>query len=574
DDLEAGVITLMGEQRALGEPLHWDGESSPKPSQLWRFHLHYQEYLLDLASNGGWKSEVAWRTIWKIVHDWIEQNPLAKAEPDGDAWHPYCVSRRLAVWLQLAAAGLTEGADVDRVLSSCAEQAEFLSRQLELDLGGNHLLENAHALALAGAALTVESSGRGTSPNGAWLRKADKVLRRELPRQLLAHGEHFERSPMYHCQVLGNLLQIAIVAREAAPESSRFCRREVERMWTFLAAILHPDGEIPLFGDSCFGESYSVAELRRLLELADIDAKNGDGKRPAVGGPYWVWRHENDALIFDTGESAADCLPAHGHCDLLGFEASVVGERWFVDSGAYRYDDGAMRRYCRSSVAHNVVTIDDVNQHDVWSTFRMGYRGRPTAFNTGSDGPFEWASAAHNAYRRMGVTAAERLVVASPRGIWGCFDFLRAAAPKRVTGRLHLAPGLSVERINEGRFLLELGETRRILSFLGANDIHVAAGWYCSRFGRRDRTHVLEYLAADQRSLVMGWLLSPPDAEASAIVAQSECVVLMRDPADGGEFEWRFGQRPEGSGTSRPAGKIYANRALSMSQEPARICRV
>ena len=96
-------------------------------------------------------------------------------------------------------------------------------------------------------------------------------------------------------------------------------------------------------------------------------------------------------------------MPAHAHADLLTFEASFGGRRLFVDSGVFNYEDDAMRRYCRSSAAHNVLQIDGHDQCDMWSRFRMGYRGWPTGLECGQTHGFHWARAAHNAYRRLGV---------------------------------------------------------------------------------------------------------------------------------------------------------------------------
>jgi uncharacterized heparinase superfamily protein len=410
---------------------------------------------------------------------------------------------------------------------------------LELELGGNHLLENLRALVLAGCLFDTPQSVR-------WLDLADRYLRREIPNQILEHGEHFEVSPAYHCQVLGGLLQMTLVLRFVRPQLSQFCQDASQRMYSFLVQILHPDGEIPLFGDSCFGESFPVAELHRLANAARLEGDSAATGRASTAGPYWVWRSENgkDALIFDAGQVAADCLPAHGHCDLLGFEASIEGERWIVDSGVYNYEEDTMRVYCRSSVAHNTVTINDRNQCDVWSRFRMGYRGRPGELRHGCQHGFSWASASHDAYLRLGAGSIERLLVASDSGTWFCVDRVEQRAQHSVVGRLHFAPGIEAEKISSTEYRLRNGSVHRILRFAGTENIDTTSGWYCKAFGVRQRTTVIAYRLATNTD-TMSWSLAPADAHPTlSVVARNDCTaVVLRTQSEGPEYHWEFGAR-------------------------------
>jgi len=560
EDLQQGAFTLLGDRQSLGNPIDWQASKTPRPSRLWRFHLHYQEYLLDLASGADWRDPAVWATIWRTIESWMANNPVTHANRNGDAWHPYCISRRLGVWLQLAAVELPPDDLRSRVFASFAQQAEFLRHNLETDLGGNHLLENVHALVLAGSALATGCEDAEQTASDAWLAEAESMLRRELPRQLLSHGEHFERSAMYHCQVLGNLLQMAVATRSVRPQLSEYCRNMAAPMWQFLAAVLHPDAEIPLFADSCFGETYSIVEIRELLKLAGIGTALDLRAGATVNGPYWVWRWENDAFIFDAGHVAADNLPAHGHCDLLGFEASIARKRWFVDSGLFNYENDSMRRYCRSSVAHNVVTVDDCDQCDTWSAFRMGYRGRPTSFITGRKGTFSWAAARHNGYRRLGVTAAERLVFASDSGLWACFDFLGAKSTRRMTGRLHLAPAVHVTSLGGQQFELQLDAVRRVISFFGVERVDLASGWHCPKFGRRERTHVFEYQAPVDLLPTLGWVLQKRGDEIVVKIHNTGfgSVLKLADTAKGAAFTWQFDGNSQASVTML-AGAIAAS---------------
>ncbi|WP_197530692.1 heparinase II/III family protein [Bythopirellula polymerisocia] len=519
DDLARGCITLLGEKRSLGSPIDWAGGGGSDLARLWGFQLHYQEYLSDLAASVSAEDSDAWRIIWETVGSWITGNPsedLTKSDAvhPSDAWHPYCVSRRLPIWAQLYALCPPPQELEAEFLTSFATQAEWLSGSLEFDLGGNHLLENLRALALAGCFL---EGPRAES----WLYLVERHLPAELARQVLPSGEHFERSPMYHCQVLGNLLQVGIAARAIRPQLSGSCLAIAAKMGGFLEQVLHPDGEIPLFGDSCFGEAFSVEELDRLAAVAGIAFSPKQLNGATVTGNYWVWRDGEDALIFDAGPVGADCLPAHAHCDLLGFEASVGGQRWFVDSGVYDYSESSMRDYCRSSLAHNVVTFNNQNCCDIWSRFRMGRRGRVTRFEHGKQGSFAWCLAGHDGYRSLGLPQINRLLVAQPEGGWACVE---SAPPGQsagtlesgeLVGRLHLALGMRVESRGPQQLELRLHDTVRWLGFPLGTEFEFAEGWYCDRFGKRTRTQVISYwpTTSSADGTLFGWWFEPKGGE-------------------------------------------------------------
>src|SRR5690625_6877658 len=45
-------------------------------------------------------------------------------------------------------------------------------------------------------------------------------------------------------------------------------------------------------------------------------------------------------------------------------------------SGVYQYQPGEMRRYVRSTAAHNTVAVAGAEQSEVWGEFRVGRRAQ------------------------------------------------------------------------------------------------------------------------------------------------------------------------------------------------------
>jgi len=520
-----GRFRFLNIERRLSDPIDWRLNDWPEAPHLWRFHLHYHDFLRDLTAERRrtGRLELTDRA-WDIAVQWIDANSIC--DPHGllDAWHPYCISRRLPVWIELwLIAPPTR--DRDRVLDSMHRQARFLADHLEFDLGGNHLLENLRALILAGMFFEGNDGDR-------WLRRGVSLLTDQLDEQILAHGEHFERSPMYHAQMLDAVLDIAEATAELLPVTARRCDETAGHMARFLGDILHPDGDIPLLGDSGFDPATRPARLiDRAAKTHSGTPRTASGLAPAsdsaadwpeVGpvdpqsrrvGDYWIYRCTDDFLLLDAGPVCPDHLPAHGHADLLQLEASWHGRRLFVDSGVFNYQDDSMRRYCRSTAAHNALQVDGLDQCDLWSRFRMGYRGWPSGLIHGQTQGFHWARAAHNAYRRLGVPRVERWLACRPEGPWLCIDRACGRGEHELTSWLHLHPDVRATQHDEARVDLELHGTRLKLRYLSPGQVSVVNGWYCPEFGRRIETQVLRWSARIRLPSCCGWTLSWCDEE-------------------------------------------------------------
>lgn len=523
--VHAGRFRFLNAERELASPIDWRLTGVDAPA-LWRFHLHYQEYLLGLAAavQAG-DAARHYARAWELAASWIDGNSPADRRTWGDGWHPYCIARRLPAWMLLWTAQPPGGDLADRVLQSMFLQSRFLARHLEYDLGGNHLLEDLRALAMAGAFFAGEEAD-------GWLDQSERLLTRELRQQILPHGEHFERSPMYHCQMLDALLDVRDVTQTVRPALSAACGETAARMAGFLQSILHPDGQIPLLADSALDEA---GEPKQLIRRAGFSSKEL-GCGPLRVGDYWRFADGGDWLLLDAGPVGADHLPAHAHADLLTLEASIDGKRLLVDGGVFNYEDDAMRAYCRGTAAHNTLMIDGLDQCDVYSRFRMGRRGWPTGFRYGETGGFGWALAAHDAYRSTGVPRVERFVACRGQGPWICIDRALGHGRHTLASWLHIHPDWRVEPVAEGEVRLTLGETRLRLRALGPCTMTVGEGWYCPEFGVRMENAAIRFDCEAALPAACGWTLDHEGSTATVEwqeTAGAAVVISVHDGATG-----------------------------------------
>lgn len=517
--LDRTSLEILGHSVVLSRLPDWQTPDAEAPTRLWRFHLHYHEFLETAASDD---PETDGVTVWGWVEAWILKFGGMMPGAVDDAWHPYVVSRRIPVWVKLLQSHPPSAPLRDRILASLTAQSRWLVKNLEWDVQGNHLLQNLRALAVAGAFFSGREADRGLDMAGA-------ILRDQLREQILPHGEHFERSPAYHVDALLALADIRSAGRVGQAAWANQLDEPIERMVGFLSQILHPDGQIPLFGDSTLDQYPAPKEVFAGLGVP-MPPMGDEPARSNRIGDYWVFRRGGSCMIFDAGPVGPDHLPAHAHADLLNCEASWQGRRLFVDGGVADYEDSPERAFCRGTSAHNVLEIDGQNQCDVWSRFRMGRRGWPEKLRCGQDGPFHWAWCAHNAYRFLGIPRVGRLMVCAADGPWVIVDWAEGRGEHRFVQRLRLGPDWKV--VGEGGDRLTVTDGHESLSVrsLFQAEIRCRSSRYYPFFGRGVPVTVLEQETAACPPCASGWIVAcgddePPKVEVDGRTAR----VLWRD---------------------------------------------
>jgi hypothetical protein len=231
------------------------------------------------------------------------------------------------------------------VETSLWQQLRHLVLNVEDDVLGNHVIRNARALVLGGAAFR----------DGELLERGAALLGRELPEQVLPDGGHYERSPVYHLVVLRDLLEVDAAAPGLVPAAT------LERMRRFAAALARPDGVPSLFND---GALDLAPQLELPVEADGLALFPESGYAVVRRGPLW--------LAFDCGPFAPPFLPPHAHADALSFQLWWEGRPAVIDPGTSTYEPGADRQRERGTAAHSTVALDGRDQFALWGAFRAG----------------------------------------------------------------------------------------------------------------------------------------------------------------------------------------------------------
>lgn len=476
----------------------------------------------------------------RMVRSWIDSNRLIC----GDGWHPFTLSRRIVNWIHassfFAAELLDDGVFRDEFVAALYGQARILASDLEFDVDGNHLLENIRALIWAGLAFD------GSEPR-SWLEKGERLLEKELPAQLLEDGGHLERTPGYHLAILKNYLELAFFLRTRQKHIEPL-DSSLRQMLTFTVRFFPKSSRIPLLKDSTVEDSYQPSDLLAIgavyFDDSDYKVSQELGLLPLLilnrddlgqfralpsrvteskstffkASGYGVFRSRpGNYLVFDFGQPCPDHLPAHAHADLLSFELFLGGEPVIVDSGVYAYEEGPWRDHFRSTRAHNTVEIEGRNQSEVWASFRVGRRARPTVSGWEDNQRYTFAQASHDGYKKLPGKVVHRRTILYDKELdfWLVVDQLFGRGRVTAHSYVHLHPGVEVQESGE---VWEIGHPQGgvHLAVFGAQEVvsscgrlqPVRQGWYSERFGEMQPSLVISLEAPKPLPGILGYLIA------------------------------------------------------------------
>lgn len=525
-DLLQNQFTFLNETRKLSGQALWTCKDA---SQLWRYQVHYFDYTVDLAiAYHVTGNQVFYDKFVELVYSWLDHNPPGMP----DAWHPYPLSLRIVNLLYARSFFATPLAE-DKVFRTRLEQAmalqlDYLTHHLEHDVRGNHLLKNAKALTIGGVFLVGNRCKQ-------WRQIGLELLEREAREQVLPDGGHFERSLLYHLIVLQDLAETCIVLRGAGHLVPDELVQSVKGMTAFAREMLHPDGDIPLFGDA---ELIGPKRVEVVLSLAEaaVDGTYCTDSPGALnillsGKPrtqiksetpltrtraypqtgYYVFRSGSDYLSVDCGEPCPAYLPAHAHSDMLSYELSLGGFRFIVDAGTYEYRAGKWRQLFRSTGAHNTLMVNGLEQSKPWGSFRLAERAvvLGAQMRVHGDGIESFTGLYRAPYGGQAGFIHQRSILWVDRSYWIVVDLVEGARTLEGVNRILFSPECNLQVADEIITAEHNGVMLHVIPAPGAS-LSMAEGWYAPHFGEIQRTtRIALKWCNDNGRLVTAYALIP-----------------------------------------------------------------
>jgi hypothetical protein len=167
-----------------------------------------------------------------------------------------------------------------------------------------------------------------------------------------------------------------------------------------------------------------------------------------------------------------------------------------VDAGVHDYEASEMRRYCRSTAAHNTVEIEGEDQCEFWGAFRVARRGRPHAVAWEPRGGGFTLSGWHDGYGRLPARARhERRFRWHPEGVLLVRDRVEARRAVTARSRLHLHPKCRIAALEPRSARVEYPGGAFHIAFAGPGALASEPAWWCPEFGTQLATRALVWQA-------------------------------------------------------------------------------
>lgn len=456
------TFTFLNIEHHFDKQIDWNYSGYGK---LWTYNLNYFDCL---------QQEVMSRDDGiSLIHDFIKQSKHID-----DGLMPYPISLRGINWIKFLTKYKIQDQKID---DSLYAQYYILIDNIEYHLLGNHLLENAFSL-LFGAYYYQDEK---------LYSKSKKILTNELEEQILGDGAHFELSPMYHQIILFRILDCINLIQNNHWKNKELLDlliSKAEIMLGWLNTMTYENGDIPLLNDSAKNIAPTTNELNAYATVLNVQTE----KRELSESGYRKIKKVHYEMVVDVGNIGPDYIPGHAHSDTFNFELYIAGKPLIVDTGISTYQTTIRRILERSTLSHNTVEIDSMNQSEVWGGFRVGRRAKIIHIEENENS----IEATHNGYRRIGVLHIRKFTLHESTII--IEDSMESSGVHTYAAYLHFYPGL-LPKV-KGNNIILLGVT---IIIYNANSVDIEEYGYSGEFNRIRKAFKAKIVFSDHLKMEM-----------------------------------------------------------------------
>lgn len=250
----------------------------------------------------------------------------------------------------------------EEVIRYLAMDAKNLSLNLEIELDGNHLLENYLALSLFELIAGIND-------------KYTKKFARQLKIQFIDCEWHFEQSPMYQAIILERLqcyLSLVDAMGSDIPIIRGLCSEILTKGVAYLE-LFYVHGFMLHFNDSTGGNSLSIKELKRNNKLLKLSPCSQIENKALIKNGFARIDIARYILVVDSSKILANHIPGHMHSAMGTFSLFRNRKPFILNNAISTYQEDDIRKYQRSSSFHNCI-VPKIEFNEVWGNFRVARR--------------------------------------------------------------------------------------------------------------------------------------------------------------------------------------------------------
>jgi uncharacterized heparinase superfamily protein len=439
------------------------------------------------------------------------------------------------------------------MLTLFEQHGRYIRRHLEFSYiaTSNHYLSDVIGLLWLGVYLPELGQA------DEWRAFGLREMLREMDKQVLPDGAHYESSTGYHRFVLELFLYSFILCRANSIEIGDEYWQKLRSMIRYLHTYLRPDGQAPLIGDTDSGQvmpiaSHTAADHGYLLGIAaalfseacfktsdespeelfwllgetaletfrGLAAAETDVARSArfSEAGTLILRDQDSYLLLNASGTGLSGRGAHGHNDALSLEVAACGTSFISDPGTYVYTaDLALRHEFRSTAYHSTVEVDGREQNTTEESrpFYIGDEARPHQLHWESSDQRDLVIAEHYGYKDLSsghITHRRAVMFEKTERYWLIEDTLSGSGRHTFRFCFHIAPGLEVLPKADG--LTEIGDNENNARLLIASlDLRKEPAaeprWFSRDYGTKIPSVALCWKLEAEAPLHVRWLLVP-----------------------------------------------------------------
>ena len=476
---------FLNKQKKFKQDVQWNKIIN---SKLWSYNLNYFDFINSVSNKRN--TEIS----QDLLIDWIRKNNTKQ----NIGWDAYPTSLRIVNIIKWLLQSNITSNNFNLIVKSLYEHGDYLSKNIEYHLKGNHLIANAKALFFCGLFFEDKISKK-------WLDKSEEILINELKIQILDDGAHYELSPMYHSIIIEDLIDILELIRiykYQNPILIKIIKTKVKKMIYWLEEIRHPNYEIPFFNDSTFGIAQNIKSLKKYASKFGL-SKGLKSKKNLLILPsgYAVFNFENVFLICDVGNIGPDEQPGHAHADTLSFESSIDRYKFIVNSGVSTYEDSDLRHFQRSTAAHSTLEFNKINSSEVWKSFRVAKRANVKILNFKNSRYEKIIKALHDGYSKIIKSNMFHIrTITLKKKFLEIYDEINVNTGEVIV-RYYLHPNIKYNGNNT--FKLPSGKK---IKMLNENKFKIKKTHWYPGFGKKESNYCIEcYLKKDSSKVIFYW---------------------------------------------------------------------
>ena len=397
-----GKFSFLNKEKKFATSVDWNFNEF---GQLWNIRLNSLEYLshLDTSFDEG----------MHLLRDFIKDIKKNRTRYDS-----HCASLRIINVIKFCS---RYNIDVPEVNAFVFSQALYVRKNSEIHLRNNHLLENGFALLFAAHFFGHEKLFQFSS----------KILLNSLELQILPDGAHFELCPMYHLWTTNRLLECMQILKKSNFNVKPVLKIVEEKVSAMLGWVKHMqfgNGSLPAVNDSCEGYGPGINGILKIANDIGVKASNHTLKESG----FRKFRNRNFEMLVDVNGLTPAEAPGHSHADTFQFILHVFGDPFIIDTGVSTYEPSKLRIHERSTLAHNTVVVNDLNQSEIYGTFRAGRRAKVNIAKFTSNE----LEASHNGYHHIGVKHTRSFLFEQDKIV--ITDTISGKLPSKSSAYLHI----------------------------------------------------------------------------------------------------------------------------------------